>query len=139
MPFSPELAAAYENAQYVVFAARDLVLKVGKASRELDELLEFHGAETAAFVTAANPRGARRSGERNAAAAAALGDLVAAAGYPRYMGEGRDPRGEWPAEPSLLVVGIYRENALALGRLFEQNAIVFVERGKAPELMFIDP
>jgi len=72
MPLSPELAAAYENAEYVVFAARDLVLRVGKASRELDELLEFHSAESAAFVTAANARGERRPDEDNAAALAAL-------------------------------------------------------------------
>jgi hypothetical protein len=135
MPLSPELAAAYENAEYVVFGGRDIVLKVGKPSRELDALLEFHRADTAAYVTAANPRGERRSDEANAAALSALNDLIAAAGYPRYMGEGRDPRGVWPAEPSVLVIGIYRENAVALGRLFEQNAIVFAERGRAPELI----
>lgn len=135
MPLSPELAAAYENAEYVVFGARDLVLKVGKPSRELDALLEFHGADTAAWVSAANPRGERRSQDANAAAHSALNDLVAAAGYPCYLGEGRDPQGGWPAEPSVLVIGIYRENAVALGRLFEQNAIVFAERGRAPELI----
>ncbi len=135
---SPELGRAYENADYVVFAQRDIVLKVGAPSRELDALLELHRAESAAFVTAANPRGERRSDEENAAALSALQDLVAAAGYPRYMGEGRDPGGEWPAEPSLLVIGMYRENAEALGRLFEQNAIVFAERGRAPQLIFLE-
>jgi len=135
MPLSPEVAAAYENAQYVVFAERDIVLTIGRRSPELDALLDFHQAGTAAYVTAANPRGARRAEAENAAALSTLQDLVAAAGYPRYMGEGRDPRGEWPPEASLLVIGIWRENAVALGRLFEQNAIVFAERGRAPELI----
>ncbi len=60
----------------------------------------------------------------------------AAAGYPHYWGEGRDPFGAW-AEPSFLVIGIYRANAEALAQLFEQNAIVFCEVGRAPELIVL--
>ncbi|MGH8720503.1 MAG: DUF3293 domain-containing protein, partial [Burkholderiales bacterium] len=52
-------------------------------------------------------------------------------------GEGRDPQQEWPAEPSVLVVGIARAEAEVLGRGYEQNAIVFVEKGKAPELVML--
>ena len=63
-------------------------------------------------------------------------DLIAAAGYPWRAGEGREPDGSW-REPSRLVIGIYRENAEALGRLFGQNAIVFMEKGAAPELVLL--
>jgi len=35
----------------------------------------------------------------------------------------------------VLVIGIYRDNAATLGRLFGQNAIVFVEKGRPPELL----
>ncbi|HYT48130.1 MAG TPA: DUF3293 domain-containing protein, partial [Burkholderiales bacterium] len=102
-------------------------------------LLEAEGAATAAYITAANPLGERRSKARNALGVGALEDLIAASGYPRLAGEGRDPEGRWPAEPSLLVIGIYREHAAALGRLFGQNAIVFVEKGAAPELVLLAP
>ena len=34
-------------------------------------------------------------------------------------------------------MGIYRENAEALGRLFGQNAIMFVEKGPRPELLVL--
>ena len=44
--------------------------------------------------------------------------------------------GSW-SEPSFLVIGIYRANAEALGQLFEQNAIVFCELGRAPELIVL--
>ena len=135
MPLSPDLLAAYENAEYRVFADRDFVLRIGEPSPELDALLEFHRATTAVYVSAANPRGEQRSETDNAAATTALQSLIAAAGYPRYMGEGRDAGGSW-REASLLVIGMYRENAIALGRLFQQNAIVFVERGGAAELIF---
>ena len=35
------------------------------------------------------------------------------------------------------VLGHFRANAEALGQLFEQNAIVFCELGRAPELIVL--
>jgi hypothetical protein len=137
MTLSADLLAAYENADYVVFGEPDIVLRVGEPSPRLDALLEAEGATAAAYITAANPRGEHRPDTRNAPGVAALDDLLAAAGYPRLPGEGRDPEGRWPAEPSVLVIGIYREHAEALGRLFGQNAIVFVEKGAAPQLVLL--
>ena len=132
----PALIAAYENADYVVFADPELVLRIGEPSARLDALLEEEGANTAAFVTAANPRSKPRPSADNAAGLDALDKLIAAAGYPWRAGEGREPDGSW-IEPSRLVIGIYRENAEALGRLFGQNAIVFLEKGAAPELLVL--
>jgi len=127
---------AYREADYVVFAESEFVLKIGEPSRRLDALLEQEGATTAAFLTAANPRSKPRSPAQNASALSALDQLVAAAGYPWRAGEGREPDGSW-VEPSRLVIGIYRENAEALGRLFGQNAIVFIEKGGPPELLVL--
>ena len=136
MSVSPDLIAAYEAADYVVFAEPELVLKIGEPSRRLDALLESEHASTAAFVTAANPRSEKKSAADNAAALAVLDQVIAAAGYPWRAAEGREPDGSW-REPSRLVIGIYRGNAEALGRLFGQNAIVFVEKGRAPELLVL--
>jgi hypothetical protein len=132
----PDLIRAYEDADYVVFAQPPLILKIGVPSRRLDQLVEQEGATTAAFLTAANPRSEARSPAQNAAELAKLDEIVAAAGYPWHPGEGREPDGSW-VEPSRLVIGIYRANAETLGRLFGQNAIVFVEKGKAPELVLL--
>ena len=131
-----DLIEAYESADYVVFAEPELVLKIGEPSARLDALLETEQSSTAAFVTAANPRSEKKSAAQNAAALAVLDQVIAAAGYPWRAGEGREPDGSW-REPSRLVIGIYRENAEALGRLFGQNAIVFVEKGAAPELLVL--
>jgi len=136
MTVSPDLIAAYEAADYVVFAEPELVLKIGEPSARLDALLETEQSSTAAFVTAANPRSEKKSAAQNAAALAVLDQVIAAAGYPWRAGEGREPDGSW-REPSRLVIGIYRENAEALGRLFGQNAVVFVEKGAAPELLVL--
>jgi hypothetical protein len=136
VPISPEQIDAYKKADYVVFSDRQLVLRIGEPNVELDELIKTQGATSAAFVTAANPRGEKRSEKENGVANAALQSFVSAAGYPHFWGEGRDPFGSW-AEPSFLVIGIYRANAEALGQLFEQNALVFCELGRPPELVIL--
>jgi len=131
-----ELLAQYLDSDYVVFADPELVLRIGEPSERLDRLLEVHEAACAAFVTAANPHSKKKSAAKNAEAMAALDGMLAAAGYPRYPGEGRNAEGTW-REPSVLAIGIYRANAEALGKLFGQNAIVFIEKGKAPELLLL--
>ncbi|MGH8635628.1 MAG: DUF3293 domain-containing protein [Burkholderiales bacterium] len=137
MPVGPDLVAAYLCADYVVFGEPELVLRIGEACAQLDALLEAEGARTAAYVTAANPRGRLAGQAENVLATTALLEAQREAGYACYAGEGRDPQQEWPAEPSVLVVGIARAEAEVLGRGYEQNAIVFVEKGKAPELVML--
>ena len=63
MPLNPDLIRAYEEASYVVEGG--LELRVGEANSRLDAVLEARGARTAAFVTAANPRGEPRSHAAN--------------------------------------------------------------------------
>src|SRR5213076_3111031 len=109
MALAPELIDAYENADYVVFTDPELVLRIGEPSPRLDALLEAEGATAAAYITAANPRGELKTQAENESAGAALDELLAS--------------------------DIYRANAEALGRIFGQNAIVFVEKGSAPELV----
>jgi|SRR5882672_855449 len=138
MPLDPARRAAYEKAHYVVFGEPELVLRIGERNPDLDELLEAEGAATAAFITAANPRGEEIGAWENEIANAALVESQTAAGFACYSGEGRDPEGSWAPERSALVVGISRADAEAVGRAFEQNAIVFVTRGQAPELVVLE-
>lgn len=135
MPLDPDLSEAYKRAYYVVFRKQKLVLRIGEANSDLDALLDAGDGRTAAFLTACNPHGKRLSNEENADLQAKLRLTVNECGYKFYEGEGRDPNALWPSEPSLLVVGISRREAEEVGRKFEQNAIVFVEKGRAPELV----
>lgn len=131
------LIESYRKAEYVVFADSPFVLRVGAPSPRLDALLAEQGALGAAFITACNPGGGRRSDADNAAA---MGALISSLNLRRYAciaGEGRDPEGCWPAEPSVLVIGVPREEAASLGRAFGQNAIVYAARAAAPELVLL--
>lgn len=141
MSVTPELLAAYQKADYVVFGhargAPELVIRVGRANPGLDELLVRNEAASAAFLTAANPRGARKTYEENQAAWNKLRQAPQLIGYAWFKGEGRDPEGLWVPEPSLLIVDIPRKKAEALGMALHQNAIVFIEKGGKPELIVL--
>jgi hypothetical protein len=126
----PELVDAYKKARYVVFLERELVLRIGEPSERLDALLQ--GA-TAAFVTAANPQSHKKSTAENHAAHLELVKSMAGKPWRCYPAEGRDPAGQW-REEGLLIAGIPRAEAEALGRSLGQNAIVFVQSRSAPEL-----
>lgn len=112
-----------------------IVIRVGEPNRALDELIAPAGG--AAFVTAANPGSEPRGGEENRLLVAALEETLDAAGRFYLEGEGRDPKGAWPAEQSLLVLGIPRGEASRLARDFGQNAFVWCEPGKPPELVVV--
>jgi hypothetical protein len=137
VPLRPDLIDAYQRALYVVFGEPALLIRIGEPNPELDALLKDHEAHTAAFVTAANPHGARLSAAENHAAAEALLKSEFLIGHAWCQGEGRDPAGQWPAEPSVLVIGLSRKDAAALGFVYGQNAIVFIDKGKAPELVIL--
>jgi hypothetical protein len=131
------LLEAYERAQYVVFGEPAITMKVGEPNPGIDALLDLDGARSAAYITPANPRGELRDHEENLIALEMLHESLRDSPYTCYPGEGRDPGGEWVAEPSLLVVGMPLAAAEELGRELEQNAIVFVEKARAPRLIVL--
>ncbi len=58
-------------------------------------------------------------------------------GYICFEGEGRGSDDKWKPELSLLILGISKENAIKLGKEFEQNAIVYGAKGELPELLIL--
>lgn len=61
-----------------------------------------------------------------------------AGGWRWYVGEGVGDDGCWPAEPSVLVLGMTEAEALALGRRWRQVAVVVGERGGVVRLVACD-
>jgi Protein of unknown function (DUF3293) len=137
MPLSPQQLAAYLGAEYAVFADEPFVFRIGETSVSLEALMEDAGVDSAAFVTAANPGGVLADARENALSTEALLNAQRESGYACIPGAGRDPRGEWPAEPSVLVLGMSRREAEMLGRSYEQNAIVCIEKGAGTELIVL--
>lgn len=137
MAIAAELLAAYTATDFVVFDGQERwALHVGAGSPRVDALLDRHGATRATIVTAFNPRSRVLTPDANEARHRALVRLLEARGLTFLHGEGRDPSGQWTAETECIVFGISLAEGLEIARRFDQNAVVFIERGRAPRLEF---
>lgn len=129
----------YQKAHYSVVvpsvSGRDLELsfKIDEPNQQIKELLAKHQRSTACFITACNPNGQRIDEKENESRMKELEALIQEKQLPYYFGQGGDPKGAW-IEKSLLVVGIELSEADQIARHFEQNAIVWIQRGLAPAL-----
>jgi hypothetical protein len=137
MAIEADLLAAYAATDFVVFEGEEQwALHVGVASPRVDALLDRHGATRATIITAFNPRSRVLAPDANAARHRDLVRLLEERGLSFLHGEGRDPDGHWTAETECIVFGISLAEGLEIARRFDQNAVVFIERGKAPRLEF---
>lgn len=114
-------------------------IRVGQTQPQLDELLRNNPIQSWCFITAYNPQSKPLSQKDNERRQAALRQIIAARGWIAFEGEGIGDDGTWPPEPSYLVLGISRPDAVALGRQFEQAAIVAGDAGGTAELILCNP
>lgn len=138
------LDAAYRRTVYRVTGRGDAApgatvdLRIGRTDPALTDLLCREGGAGAAIVSACNPGSRRVPDPVNESAHRALERAVAAGGWAWLPALALDPLGDWPAEPGLLILGIERSAALRLARRFGQNALVRVEPGTAPQLIWVE-
>mgnify|MGYP001489801185 CR=1 FL=1 len=132
-----DLEAAYLATCYFVDAPEGrFAIRLGAPSPRADALAAELGAAAWAYVTAYNPGSVPAPEEQNRARQRELEETVRGMGLPFFRGEGKGDDGGWPAEPSLLVLGIAEEEALRLARRFGQAAVVFGERGGPARLLW---
>jgi hypothetical protein len=133
----PGLVEAYVNADFALSGETELIFNIGRVSPALDVAMVWRGTDRAAFLTAYNPFSKDVGEEANRKTQAALLSDLERMGLDWITGEGRDPSGEWPGEPSVLVLGIAKRQALELGHAYEQNALVWCEVGRPSELILL--
>jgi hypothetical protein len=132
------LMDAYRRTEFrVADRGWSFVLRHDEHSKVLEECHRAFGVTCSAYITAWNPRSEVMSREQNEAAQARLEAEVQAAGLEFLRGIGVDPSGPWPGEPSVLVLGLSTDDAMRLGREYEQNAIVLAGRDAVPRLAMI--
>lgn len=136
----PELEAAYRSTTYAVIVpgCEPITIRCGARCLALDLLLAESRAVDWAFITACNPRSTPLDDDANAERMLRLETLVRGRGLACVQGEGRADDGDWPPEPSLLVIGIAEADAVCLAREFEQHAIVSGRRGGEARLVWVD-
>ena len=126
----------YERTTYRVTGVTPAIdIRIGAHCPPLDQLLNQYGARTWAFITAWNPGSTKLGSEENRRRQNALEAEAKQAGYIIYRGAGVPNAAGWEPEESILILGIYREDAVKLGGKFEQLAVVVGEQGRAAELI----
>ena len=128
---------AYRETHYRVHGESGTILRIDVPCPALGLLHDRHGVDASAFVTAWNPRGERLSAAANACRQAALEGALAAEGLAFLRGTGQHPTGDWPGERSVLVFGLGRTAADALGRRLAQNALVWSGPDTVPRLRLL--
>ncbi|MGF6637029.1 DUF3293 domain-containing protein [Paraburkholderia sp. MM6662-R1] len=128
---------AYLETHYRVEHDVPMTLIVGKPNPSLAALHEAAHVESSAFITACNSFSRVCDVEVNVRRQEALARELTQLGLKFINGVGQHPSGDWPGEPSFLVLGVSLEDAKELGERYDQNAIVWVGHDAVPQLMLL--
>ncbi len=133
------LKQAYEETEYRVHNRPDLVLRIGIANAALAVAHEQHGVSSSLFLTAWNPYTHEYpcSAAENQRRQQQLLDQLEHSGLSYWPGIGQHPSGAPAGEESVLIFGVTRDDAKALGIQYEQNAVVWSDRDAIPKLIFL--
>jgi Protein of unknown function (DUF3293) len=132
-----DLEQAYRATAYCVDAPEGrLVIRIGQVHTAIDALLLRHGCRTWAYVTAHNPVSIRLQPEENQRRQRELEEEVARSGRAFYRGEASGTIGDWPAEQSVLILGVSARDALDLAEQYGQAALVFGAAGASAVLLW---
>jgi len=134
-----QLLQSYRNTDYRVEGEPTFTIRIGERCATLEALLSARDLKEAAFLTAWNPWSQPTSEADNTAAQDRLARDLTASGYTVLNGEGVGLGGDWPPEPSFLILGIARDTATALSKAFGQNAYVHIRTGQPAELILTHP
>jgi hypothetical protein len=133
-----ELILAYLSTSYRV-PELGLDYRIGRLEDADRERLERDGTRSFAFVTAWNPCSEKRSAGENRRHNRRLAEALDRLGRRYHPGLHVAAAGDWPDEESFYIVNISSHEVIALARQFDQNAVVFWERGGVPEIWLVHP
>lgn len=129
------LIEAYKNSKYKVFET-NITIEIGILNQDFDDLLIEHKAVQWAFITAYNPYSRVLTDGENKVRHDELKQLTK--DYITFEGHGVGEDPSWEPELSLLIIGITKQDAILIGKKFEQNAIVYGEVNNSSELLILN-
>ncbi|MCG8587934.1 MAG: DUF3293 domain-containing protein [Proteobacteria bacterium] len=112
-----------------------LRIRVGATNRALDDALKGLGVGEWALLSAHNPGGEAREAAENEESQRTLCAVVDDMGFEAHSATATCPRGGVPAEVCLLILDIWKSQALELGRGFGQEAILYGRVGESAQLL----
>ena len=130
-----ELLQAYTETDFIVHHAPPFTLKIGEPCPALLQLFDKTNALCATFITAYNPFSEALPEYKNKERQAALEDDLKKRSLQFIDGIGQHPSGDWPGEPSVLVLDLDLAAATTLAKHYDQNAFVWCGRDGVPQLV----
>lgn len=131
-----QLRQAYLATSYEV-PHLGIKLQIGIENWHLKEFLIDNNVFSWAFISAFNPFSQPLPDQENEQRHTKLIDFVNKRQWVFAEGLGVPHSDDWIPEKSLFLLDISKKEAIHLGKIFEQNAIVFGHLGQAPELLFL--
>gem|GEM_PF-3366102 len=123
-----KLEVVYQQALYVCLQNGE-VIKIGENSRGADALLTEYDVREICVLTADNPRSRLLTEEDNREALVGMRRMLEREGYEFLSGVNQDPKGGFPDEDSVWVLGMDAFSGKKYGKQFEQNAFVYYRKG----------
>lgn len=130
------LVEAYLRTTYRVLLP-SFEIKIGEENVIFEKWLEEQNAEVFAVITAWNPRSKLLSEEENRLKNKDLEIELEKASRFVLPALNIPETNDWPPEESFFAFDISPDEAIRLGKKYEQNAIVWWEKGGVPELWWL--
>ncbi len=130
-----ELIEAYNATDYKVYSPA-IIITVRKLNKDLDKLLLENNEIDWTYITSCNPFGRDCSEDENKNYYESLLQYVSDNKY--FEGEGQGIDTTWPAEKSILIIGISASQAIEIGNRYNQNAILVGKYEQEAELKLLD-
>jgi hypothetical protein len=137
----PDLLQAYGETYYCVNDGESgqggFVLRIGEVSKQLAQTHQKYEVDCSAFMTACNPWSEALPETENTERQDKLKQILRLRSLSWIEGIGQHPSNQWPAEPSVLVLGLSLAAAKVLAMEFEQNAFVWSGADATPRLVLL--
>lgn len=131
-----ELLQAYIRSDYRLLRT-NISIKINQLNPHLDSFLIDNNGYSWVFISAENPQSFRLSKAKNQKRYEQLLEIAKVNDYRYWEGLGEGNTKEWPAESSLLILDLPKEEILALARRFDQKAVVIGQLNQKSELLFV--
>lgn len=115
-----------------------VTVKPGFSSETMARLTAGLPEKGYAFITAWNPGSEPVSSARNLKQNSMLEKIITQKQYIYFEAKGIPHQQGWQPEDSFLILGITRDDAAALGREFNQRAILYGRGAEPPQLLFME-
>ena len=131
---SKALLQKYRQTDYIIDDDPPLLVHIGEQNDGLRILFASFNVESAAFITAWNPRGRKLTLDENYDRQIELLEDISNQRLNYFVGRGESQTGDW-SEDSYLVLGVSLTDAKEIANRHDQNAFVWIPVSGVPELI----